>query len=86
MVSGSGVRGGIVEGSNVGTVMAHMDVIASDGTKVGTVDHMDGTDKIKLAKNTSPDGEHHYIQMAWVDHIDKHVHLKRTTAEVKAAW
>ena len=86
VVGGSTTRSGIVEGSNVGTVMAHMDVIASDGTTVGTVDHMDGADTIKLAKNTSPDGEHHYIPMAWVDHIDQHVHLKRTTAEVKAAW
>ncbi len=86
VVGGSATRSGIVEGSNVGTVMAHMDVIASDGTKVGTVDHMDGADTIKLAKTTSPDGEHHYIPMAWVDHIDQHVHLKRTTAEVKAAW
>ena len=86
VVGGSTTRSGIVEGSDVGTVMAHMDVIASDGTKVGTVDHMDGADTIKLAKTTSPDGEHHYIPMAWVDHIDQHVHLKRTTAEVQAAW
>ena len=86
VVGGSTTRSGIVEGSNVGSVMAHMDVIASDGTKVGTVDHMDGADTIKLAKTTSPDGEHHFIPMAWVDHIDQHVHLKRTTAEVKAAW
>ena len=70
-VGGSTARSGIVEGSNAGTVMAHMDVIASDGTKVGTVDHMDGADTIKLAKTTSPDGEHHYIPMAWVDHIDQ---------------
>ena len=84
--AGAATRSGIVEGSDAGTVTAHMDVIASDGTKVGTVDHMDGTDTIKLAKNTSPDGEHHYIPMAWVDHIDQHVHLKRTVAEVKAAW
>ena len=86
VVGGTAARSGIVEGSNVGSVMAHMDVIASDGTKVGTVDHMDGADTIKLAKTTSPDGEHHYVPMAWVDHIDQHVHLKRTTAEVKAAW
>lgn len=86
VVGGAATRSGIMEGSNTGTVMAHMDVIASDGTKVGTVDHMDGADTIKLAKTTSPDGEHHYIPMAWVDHIDQHVHLKRTTAEVKAAW
>ncbi len=83
---GTVTRSGIVEGSNTGTVMAHMDVIASDGTKVGTVDHMDGADTIKLAKNTSPDGEHHYIPMAWVDHVDQQVHLGRSAAEIKADW
>ena len=39
VVGGTTTRSGIVEGSNAGSVMAHMDVIASDGTKVGTVDH-----------------------------------------------
>ena len=68
------------------TISAHMDVIASDGTKVGTVDHMDGADTIKLAKNTSPDGEHHYVPMAWVDHISQHVHLRKSLADVEAAW
>ncbi len=77
---------GIVEGTDTGHIVEHMDVIASDGTKVGTVDHMDGADRIELAKTTSPDGQHHHVPMAWVDHVDKHVHLKKTSAEVKAGW
>ncbi|MGI3899381.1 MAG: DUF2171 domain-containing protein [Janthinobacterium lividum] len=74
------------EGSDDGRVVEHMQVFASDGAKVGTVDHMDGPDRIRLAKNTSPDGQHHHVPMAWVDHVDEHVHLKKTADEVKAGW
>ena len=63
-----------------------MDVIASDGVKIGTVDHLDGPDKIKLAKSTSPDGQHHYIPLTWVDHVDTHVHLTKASAEARAGW
>ncbi|MGC2785633.1 MAG: DUF2171 domain-containing protein [Roseiarcus sp.] len=63
-----------------------MDVVASDGVRIGTVDHLDGPDRIKLAKSTSPDGQHHYLPVAWIDHVDRHVHLSKTSAEAKAAW
>ncbi|WP_131194373.1 DUF2171 domain-containing protein [Lichenihabitans psoromatis] len=63
-----------------------MDVIASDRQKIGTVDHLDGPDTIKLAKTTSPDGQHHLVSLAWVDHVDTHVHLNRTTAQVMSSW
>ena len=76
---------GIVEGGDGGRILEHMEVYASDGTKVGTVDHMDGPDRIKLAKGTSPDGEHHLVPMTWVDHVDQHVHLNKTVAEMKAS-
>ena len=67
------------------TIAAHMDVIASDGVKIGTVDHLDG-DKIKLAKSTSADGQHHFIPLAYIDHVDTHVHLKETAAAAKQGW
>ena len=73
------------EGSDDGRIVEHMEVYASDGTKIGTVDHMDGPDRIKLAKSTSPDGQHHYVPLSWVDHVDRHVHLNRTLGEIKAA-
>ncbi len=76
---------GPVEGTDTGRIVEHMDVIASDGTKVGTVDHMEGTDRFKLAKTTSPDGQHHFVPMAWVDHVDRHVHLNKTVAEMKSS-
>jgi hypothetical protein len=68
-----------------GVIAEHMDVIASDGIKIGTVDHLDG-ENIKLAKSTSPDGQHHYVSLSSVDHVDTHVHLNLTSPEVRASW
>ena len=65
-------------------IVEHMEVISADGQKIGTVDHLDGPDRIKLAKSTSPDGQHHYVPFTWIDHIDQHVHLKKTLADIKA--
>jgi uncharacterized protein (TIGR02271 family) len=72
--------------TDVSQITEHMDVIASDGVKIGTVDHPDGPDKIKLARSTAPDGQHHYIPLAWVDHVDTHVHLTKASAEASAGW
>lgn len=81
----AGVKGA-VGGVDATRVAEHMPVLASDGAQVGTVDHLDGPDKIKLAKTTSPDGQHHYVPLAWVDHIDTHVHLNKTVEQVRANW
>jgi hypothetical protein len=67
-------------------IAEHMDVIASDGVKIGTVDHLDGPDRIKLSKSASPDGQHHYVPLAWVDRVDTHVHLTKTSAVAKTGW
>ena len=37
-------------------IKEHMDVISSDRKTVGKVDHLEGIDKIKLTKQSSPDG------------------------------
>src|SRR5882672_12492995 len=68
-------------------IKEHMEVVGSDGVHVGTVDHVEGQDKVKLAKS-DPDagGEHHFIPLAWVDHVEMKVHLKQSGAEAKARW
>jgi len=66
-------------------IAEHMDVIASDETKIGTVDHLDG-DRIKLTKTASPDGQHHFIALTSVDHVDAHVHLNKSASEARASW
>lgn len=65
-------------------IKEHMDVIASDGMKIGMVDHMEGTNQIKLTKQDAPDGKHHVIPLSWVDHVDQHVHLNKAANDAKA--
>jgi len=66
-------------------IQERMTVIASCGKKVGVVDHLEGG-AIKLTKNDSPDGIHHFIPMGWVDHVDNHVHLKKNSVETEREW
>jgi hypothetical protein len=68
-------------------IKEHMDVISSDKKTVGKVDHLEGTDQIKLTKQSSPDGaHHHFIPVSWVDHVDQHVHLNKSGADVTSHW
>jgi hypothetical protein len=63
--------------SEASQVREHMDVISSDLKTVGKVDHLDGPDKIKLTKQSSPNGEHHhFIPVSWIE----------TDADVAAHW
>jgi hypothetical protein len=68
-------------------IKEHMEVLGCDGVHVGTVDHLEGRDLVQLTKD-DPDagGEHHFIPLAWVDHVDAQVHLKQSGAEAKARW
>jgi hypothetical protein len=63
-------------------IREHMEVLGSDGQHVGTVDHMDNG-RIKLTKSDSSDGEHHYLEMDLVDHVDQHVHLNVSAEEAR---
>jgi hypothetical protein len=65
----------------------HMEIVGSDNVHVGIVDHMESADLVKLTLD-DPDsgGEHHFIPLAWVDHVDQKVHLKQAGAEAKARW
>jgi len=69
----------------VGAVEERMDVIASCGKKVGVVDHVEGQ-TLKLTKNDSPDGQHHFIPAGWIDHVDSHVNLKKNSVEAEQGW
>lgn len=66
-------------------IREHMDVIGSCGMKLGRVDHVDG-DRIKLTKNDSADGQHHYIPSNWVARVDEHVHLSKDCGAAKQEW
>ena len=60
--------------ADASNIEKHMEVLASDGSHVGTVDGVEG-DRIKLTRNDSPDGEHHYVDIGSVGRVDAHVHL-----------
>lgn len=69
------------------SIKEHMEVIAADGEHVGTVDHLEGSGKIKLTK-TDPKagGKHHFIPVGWIDHVDSHVHLNKPAKDVMKEW
>ncbi len=68
-------------------IREHMEVLGSDGQHVGTVDKVEGEEAIKLTKNDpKADGLHHYIPMDWVDHVDAHVHLKKSSHDARREW
>ncbi len=64
----------------------HMEVRASDGRLIGTVDHIAGENRIKLTKGDSFDGHHHLIPLDWVDHVDEQIHLNVTASEALSNW
>ena len=66
-------------------IREHMDVIGSDGTKVGTVDNVQGGE-IKLTKSADAEGKHHLIPLSWVAKVDSHVHLSKAANDVKKQW
>jgi hypothetical protein len=68
------------------SIKEHMHVLGSDGILVGVVDHLEGKDKIKLTKNDSADGQHHFIDAGLIDHVDNSVHLSKTADEVMGEW
>ncbi len=67
--SGSSFGGSGTDGRLVEQIREHMDVLADDGEKLGRVDSVDG-DRIKLTREDSNDGQHHYIQASDVAGIE----------------
>ncbi len=54
----------------------------SGGQRVGTVDHMEGTNLIKMKKLDFTDGQHRFIPLNWVERVDENaVYLNRTADE-----
>ena len=73
---------------NASQIKEHVEVVGSDGKHVGTVDHVEGTDQIKLTRtDEDAGGEHHYIPLAWVSSIDGgRVRLDKPAAEAERNW
>lgn len=65
-------------------ITPHMPVVGREESVVGLVDHVEGTDFIKLTKDER--GEHHYIPLTWVSSVDDKVHIDRSLADIKREW
>lgn len=73
---------------NKSDIKEHAPVIASCGSHVGTVDHMEGEDRIKLTRSDPESGgQHHYIPLSWVEKVENgNVILTKDKSEVHASW
>lgn len=70
-----------MEDQNPFAVRAHQQVMGSDGTPIGTVDHVDG-ERMKLTRADSLNDQHHYLPMNIVASVeDETVHLNVNGAE-----
>lgn len=68
---------------SAGQVRKGQSVVDRDGQHVGTVDSIDG-DRIKLTRNDSPDGHHHYVLAAAVETVEgEQVRLNCTADQVQ---
>jgi len=69
---------------NATQIKERMEVVDSAGTHVGTVDHMEGDDQIKLAKSDAgAGGRHRFIPLAWVDRVESNkICLSKSKADV----
>ena len=73
--------------ANAFHIKAHMEVLGSDGKHVGIVDQVEGIERIKLTKkDPKAGGRHHFIPIDWVDRVNAHVHLKKSSRDAMAQW
>ncbi len=62
-----------------------MPVVCSEGVQFATVDHMEGTNNLKLKKDHA--GQHHYIPLSWVSSIeDGKVKVNRPVDGAMREW
>jgi len=54
---------------NPDQIKPDMPVVCSQDGQFATVDHMEGTNTIKLKKDET--GQHHYIPLTWASSIEK---------------
>jgi hypothetical protein len=65
-------------------IKPHMPVVCSNDGEFAAVDHLEGSDTIKLTRDES--GRHHYIPLDWVTRVDDKVHIDRPADQAKEKW
>ena len=67
-----------------GLIKPRMPVVCSNDGQFAVVDHLEGRDLIKLARDER--GQHHYIPLAWVTSVDDKVHIDRPGDQAMREW
>jgi hypothetical protein len=65
-------------------IRPHMPVVCSENGQFAVVDHLEGRDQIKLAKDK--DGHAHFIPLTWVTAVDDKVHVDRPGDQAMREW
>lgn len=66
-------------------IEADMPVVCTDGTQLGTVDHLEGENSVKLKKND--EGQHHWIPIGWVTGVENgSVTIDRSVSQAQEEW
>ena len=65
-------------------IKPHMPVVCSENGQFAVVDHIEGRDLIKLAKDKQ--GQHHYIPLTWVTSVNDKVHIDRPGDRAMREW
>jgi hypothetical protein len=67
-------------------VQEHQEVVGSDGTHIGTVDHVRG-DRILLTKaDQAAGGHHHSIPSSWIQSVDEKITVSKTADQAQQHW
>lgn len=69
---------------NPSNIRPDMPVVCTNGGQFAVVDHMEGSDVIKLKRDDT--GNHHYIPTSWVTHVDAQVHVDRPGKQAMKEW
>lgn len=69
---------------NSSSIKAEMPVVCSNDGQFGVVDHLEGSDSIKLKRDAS--GKHHFIPVSWVKTIDDKIHVDRPGEQAMREW
>lgn len=80
-------KAGLAHAAGPGTadVKPLMPVVASCGTRLGSVESLE-SGAIKVSHKDSPDGLPHFVPADWVRKVDEHVHLSKNATETKREW
>lgn len=72
--------------AQISGIREHMGVIAADGRRIGFVDGAISDGKVRLTSLVSSHGYHHAIPVAWIEQVDRYVHLNKESHFVAAHW